>query len=803
MHRIIRSATKQGSVRSLVSKPSEVAAQHLAAAAADSRRLFQAELESGVPASVTNHPVRIYRPANTPTQSGSARPNHWRLDFDTQDKWENKLIGWVSSADSVQALSLKFATKEDAVLFAERQGYEYWIDLPKESLSKPKVYADNFKYSAKTLRLMRTNDNHLHEELTVKIPLIVEVLVSEGTEDNVNYTNSKRVQTPTESDQIPKAATIPESTRYSLSINRNRSGSLQQKSEKEADYGNKQNATTLPILLFSDVDHNHFTATDRSTSDISADVSHSRSPSTAKMEIKVREKEKDLRKEKAEQIRNLTARLASAKNLNFSSSKTKSSTVLSANYGSSFSTQDSNFAGTVNVHTQDYTLPSNTHLDYKPLLSSSSVLDPNTRNSLNGFRVAGENSSKSTLDLLHRASSYKSGFVKPQNEAFIRHDSFKYSGWNDKMIPGLASLNEASVIEPWHENSPEKLINDIQAESSTNLKFTRKLPTSRAKDQQIESGSVSLVPYLVVVRRDKSLVFTDPMTAILSTHINKLAKRRASTAIISQASNGPNLPSLESRPITTLLKNKLRDPAALTPNAYAAIRQAQADATLSAYSQPLPITRYIEQAQKRPSQHAQKLRGLRAQRELTLQEAYLGNPAKWFISKHAQNVVKGGWEKSLVFGGAVQGLAPTFNTSRPSHEVYGRLGQVHWQENSIRNDDDFIEESAIQIRDGASAAGETRQVLDEFLKRNRINRLSAAVQESQFEHRSSLSKSKQDAIKELRNATNQIEGNRSQRRVSLGGGFLYTKNKQAENENQVRKGKFNENEEFVLEAQHS
>ncbi|KAJ3131933.1 NADH dehydrogenase Fe-S protein subunit 4 ndufs4 [Physocladia obscura] len=96
MQRITRSAVKQGSVRSLTSKPSEVAAQHLAAAAADPRRLFQAELESGVPASVINHPVRIYRPANTPTQSGSARPNHWRLDFDTQDKWENKLIGWVS-----------------------------------------------------------------------------------------------------------------------------------------------------------------------------------------------------------------------------------------------------------------------------------------------------------------------------------------------------------------------------------------------------------------------------------------------------------------------------------------------------------------------------------------------------------------------------------------------------------------------------------------------------------------------------------------------------------------------------------
>ncbi|KAJ3377096.1 hypothetical protein HDU84_009007 [Entophlyctis sp. JEL0112] len=132
---------------SAASPLSEPAAAALAAAAAEPRR---------APPSLTSHAVRIYRPANTPTQSGSARANHWRIDFDTQDKWENNLMGWASSADPVQALSLKFLTKEDAVLFAERQGYDYWIDLPKEAVFKPKLYADNFKYSSKKLRLLRT-----------------------------------------------------------------------------------------------------------------------------------------------------------------------------------------------------------------------------------------------------------------------------------------------------------------------------------------------------------------------------------------------------------------------------------------------------------------------------------------------------------------------------------------------------------------------------------------------------------------------------------------------------------------------
>ncbi|KAJ3195880.1 hypothetical protein HK101_010790 [Irineochytrium annulatum] len=98
--------------------------------------VFPADVASGVPPEISSRSisVRIYRPANTPTQSGSARPNPWRIDFDSQER-----------GDPVQALSMKFLTKEDAILFAERQGYNYWIDMPKEAVFKPKMYAENFK----------------------------------------------------------------------------------------------------------------------------------------------------------------------------------------------------------------------------------------------------------------------------------------------------------------------------------------------------------------------------------------------------------------------------------------------------------------------------------------------------------------------------------------------------------------------------------------------------------------------------------------------------------------------------------
>ncbi|KAJ3228533.1 hypothetical protein HDU81_006132 [Chytriomyces hyalinus] len=136
--------------------PAAASTNAISESVTDDRRIFQAEILSGAPPSLTSHPVRIYRPANTPTQNGSARFNHWKIDFDTQDRWENSLMGWASSADPVQALSIKFLTKEDAILFAERQGYDYWVDLPKEAAFKPKLYADNFKYSDKKLRLIRT-----------------------------------------------------------------------------------------------------------------------------------------------------------------------------------------------------------------------------------------------------------------------------------------------------------------------------------------------------------------------------------------------------------------------------------------------------------------------------------------------------------------------------------------------------------------------------------------------------------------------------------------------------------------------
>ena len=101
----------------------------------------------------------IYKPAKTATQSGDWTSHAWRMDWDVLSKghrWENSLMGWQSSADFMQGTHLTFDSKEDAIRFAEKQGYEYFVQEPNERKFVPKSYANNFLYSPKKLKVIPT-----------------------------------------------------------------------------------------------------------------------------------------------------------------------------------------------------------------------------------------------------------------------------------------------------------------------------------------------------------------------------------------------------------------------------------------------------------------------------------------------------------------------------------------------------------------------------------------------------------------------------------------------------------------------
>jgi len=107
----------------------------------------------------TDAAFRIYRPTKPATQSGNWHGMTWLMDWDPLPKghrWENPLMGWQSSADFMQGERIGFNSKEDAIKFANKQGYEYFVQEPNERKIVPKAYADQFVHSPKKLKLVRT-----------------------------------------------------------------------------------------------------------------------------------------------------------------------------------------------------------------------------------------------------------------------------------------------------------------------------------------------------------------------------------------------------------------------------------------------------------------------------------------------------------------------------------------------------------------------------------------------------------------------------------------------------------------------
>ena len=90
--------------------------------------------------------ARIYRPARSVTQSGGAKSKLWRLDFEpAQAREVDPLMGWTSSGDMKAQVRLNFASKDEAVAYAERNGLDYRVEEPKVAAKRVLSYSDNFR----------------------------------------------------------------------------------------------------------------------------------------------------------------------------------------------------------------------------------------------------------------------------------------------------------------------------------------------------------------------------------------------------------------------------------------------------------------------------------------------------------------------------------------------------------------------------------------------------------------------------------------------------------------------------------
>ncbi|MEX0752272.1 MAG: ETC complex I subunit [Xanthobacteraceae bacterium] len=91
--------------------------------------------------------ARIYRPAKTAMQSGSAQTKEWILDYEPEEpRLVEPLMGWTSSGDMKQQLRLRFASKEEAIAYCEHHGIAYQVFEPKRPARRGIAYADNFAF---------------------------------------------------------------------------------------------------------------------------------------------------------------------------------------------------------------------------------------------------------------------------------------------------------------------------------------------------------------------------------------------------------------------------------------------------------------------------------------------------------------------------------------------------------------------------------------------------------------------------------------------------------------------------------
>ncbi len=91
--------------------------------------------------------ARIFRPARTAMQSGTATTKAWVLEFSpAQARKIDPLMGWTSSGDMESQVRLRFDDLDAAEDYAKAHGIEYTVIAPKTRRPnlRPGGYADNF-----------------------------------------------------------------------------------------------------------------------------------------------------------------------------------------------------------------------------------------------------------------------------------------------------------------------------------------------------------------------------------------------------------------------------------------------------------------------------------------------------------------------------------------------------------------------------------------------------------------------------------------------------------------------------------
>lgn len=103
---------------------------------------------SGMPENQARRVVEIAPYPSKTLQSGDRFNNVWQIKWRREEeRWSNPLMGWTSTADPMSNVVLDFDSREDAIAFAERNGWTYEVRGAIDyQLSEPgeTTYSHNF-----------------------------------------------------------------------------------------------------------------------------------------------------------------------------------------------------------------------------------------------------------------------------------------------------------------------------------------------------------------------------------------------------------------------------------------------------------------------------------------------------------------------------------------------------------------------------------------------------------------------------------------------------------------------------------
>ena len=94
--------------------------------------------------------IKIYKPTKTAMQSGFGKTKKWLAEYiSSETTVKDNLMGWNSSSDTKSQIKIFFDTKEQAIEWAKKNRYQFYIEESKVRKIKIKSYASNFDINKK------------------------------------------------------------------------------------------------------------------------------------------------------------------------------------------------------------------------------------------------------------------------------------------------------------------------------------------------------------------------------------------------------------------------------------------------------------------------------------------------------------------------------------------------------------------------------------------------------------------------------------------------------------------------------